>query len=218
MSKTKNEKESLSGAALVRREAFDWVETFAGALFLVVLIFTFLFRFVTVDGDSMRETLHDGDRLVITSLPYTPARGDIVVVHDPDDPLFTGPIIKRVIATAGETVRVDYENRTIYVTGLDGETRALDESGYAKYIDRRSGAETAFTAVPNPAYYPASVRPNAEHTVADGCVFACGDNRNNSLDSRYVGDIDARKVLGKVLVRVTPLSQIGAVDHVHFDN
>ena len=63
-------------------EVFDWIQTFAQALFAVVIIFTFFFRFVTVDGHSMDNTLSNGDRLIISEINYTPERGDIVVIHD----------------------------------------------------------------------------------------------------------------------------------------
>lgn len=94
-------------------------QTFAQALFAVVIIFTFFFRFVTVDGHSMDNTLSNGDRLIISEINYTPERGDIVVIHDMEAekveynpqtdtyervPAFQGPTIKRVIATEGETV------------------------------------------------------------------------------------------------------------------
>ncbi len=197
--KTGVPEEKLTGSARVRREVYDWAETFAFALAAVVLVFTFLLRFVTVDGESMMNTLHNGDRLIITSTPYTPKRGDIVVIHDTEDrgyyETFGKPIIKRVIATEGETVRIDYENWEITVTDKEGHTFTLDESAYVNFENT--------ARYPNPELYPHSVQPNVEHTVADGCVFVCGDNRNHSLDSRYVGDIDERKVLGKVLFRVT---------------
>ena len=198
MSKDAKTEEKLHGAPAVRREIYDWVETFCTALFAVVLIFTFAVRFVTVDGESMMNTLHDHDRLIITSTPYTPKRGDIVVVHDLEERgfygTFSGPIIKRVIATEGETVSIDYENWQVTVTGVDGSKTVLDESEYVNFQE--------FARIPSPEVYPDSLQPLTEHTVAKGCVFVCGDNRNNSLDSRYVGDIDKRKILGKVLVRL----------------
>lgn len=209
------------------RETFDWTQTFCQALFFVVLVFTFLFRFVTVNGESMTNTLHNADRLIICDVGYTPERGDIVVIHDTEaekvaaDPetgvpvrvsaFEQGPIIKRVIATEGETVLIDYDNWTITVTDTDGNVTVLEEP----YVRRDRGDVPL--AVPNAAIYPHSVGHLVPHTVAEGCVFVCGDNRANSLDSRYVGDIDARKILGKVLWRVFPFSSFGAPAHYDYN-
>ena len=205
------EETSFTPGQRVAREAFDWVQTFCQALFAVIIIFTFFFKFVTVDGHSMDNTLSHGDRLIISNVNYTPERGDIVVVHDLETEIigynttngelrseqaFKGPIIKRVIATAGEKVVVDYDNWTITVTDKDGNVTVLDEP-YVNYTGNPIHR-------PSSMIYPSSVRHLEEHTVADGCVFVCGDNRSNSLDSRYVGDIDERKILGKVLFRVMP--------------
>ncbi len=205
------EKTSFTAKEKAARDVFDWVQTFCQALFAVIIIFTFFFKFVTVDGHSMDNTLSHGDRLVITNINYTPERGDIVVVHDLETEIvgfnsatgelkseqaFRGPIIKRVIATAGEKVVVDYDNWTITVTDKEGNVTVLDEP----YVEKTGNPLHR----PSSMIYPGSVKHLEEHTVAEGCVFVCGDNRANSLDSRYVGDIDERKILGKVLFRVLP--------------
>lgn len=208
----RRENEELMPKARAAREVFDWVQTFCQALFVVVILFTFVFRFVTVDGTSMTDTLSHGDRLIISDVGYTAQRGDVVVVHDLESevihpvtrerlPAFKGPIIKRVIATEGETVLIDYDNWTITVTDLEGNTFTLEEP-YVKYI------EGVNLDVPNSYSYPQSVGNKEKHVVKEGHVFVCGDNRSNSLDSRWVGDIDERKILGKVLVRVFPNPQI----------
>lgn len=207
------------------RETFDWTQTFCQALFFVVLVFTFLFRFVTVNGESMTNTLQNADRLIICDVGYTPQRGDIVVIHDTEAekvmqnpetgaPMRVaafeqGPIIKRVIATEGETVLIDYENWMITVTDTDGNVMVLDEP----YVRHDEGKQLY---APNTAIYPHAIGHLVPHTVAEGCVFVCGDNRANSLDSRYVGDIDARKILGKVLWRVFPFSSFGAPEHYNY--
>ena len=208
---TENEKETFTAKERTAREVFDWVQTFCQALFAVIIIFTFFFKFVTVDGHSMDKTLSHGDRLIISNINYTPERGDIVVVHDLETEIvgynqktgalesqkaFGGPIIKRVIATEGEKVVIDYKNWKITVTDNDGNETVLDEP-YVNYTGNP-------LYEPNSMVYPNSVENLEEHIVAEGCVFVCGDNRSNSLDSRYVGDIDERKILGKVLMRVFP--------------
>ncbi len=183
------------------REIYDWAETFAVALTMVVLIFTFLCRFVTVDGHSMDKTLNHADRLIISDLCYTPKTGDIVVVHDTTEPHFQGPVIKRVIATEGETVDIDFGTWTVTVTDKEGNVRVLDET-YVNYIEGASMASTSPSI-----YYPHA--PTYPHVVDEGCVFVMGDNRNASLDSRFVGDIDERMILGKAYLRLFPFNKIG---------
>ncbi len=193
-------KKGMSVAASV----YEWVETFCTALFVVVMIFTFICRFVTVDGQSMEKTFHHGDRLIISNLFYTPKTGDVVVVQDSTEEHFKGPIIKRVIATAGETVDIDPFTWTVTVTDTEGNARVLNET----YVNRLDAPMTLLSS--ESLYYTnAVIMDEYPHTVADGCVFVMGDNRNNSLDSRFVGDIDERKILGKVYVRVLPKPQIG---------
>lgn len=187
----------------IAQELYDWVETFCVALTAVVLVFTFVCRFVTVDGNSMIETLHDKDRLIISDLFYTPKTGDIVVVQDTKESAFKGPIIKRVIASAGETVDIDFDNWKVTVTDVNGNSRVLDES-YVNFVDGEPMANPKDMAV----YYPHAVT-EYPHTVAENCVFVMGDNRNNSLDSRYVGDVDRRMVLGKAYLRIFPFNKAG---------
>ena len=197
----------------VMQAVYEWIETFCLALLGVVVVFTFICRFVTVQGDSMTNTLHNGDRLVISKLFYTPKTGDVVVVHDSKETEFSGPVIKRVIATAGETVDINNDTWEITVTHLDGTVEVLEEN-YANrvYYDADGNGEPDTLVPMTREEYISDYRfPNAvkgddfPHTVKDGCVFVLGDNRTNSLDSRYVGDIDVRKILGKAYVRLFPV-------------
>ena len=98
----------------VMDEVFEWAESFVFAMFMVILIFTFFFRIVLVQGPSMRETLQDQDRLIITHINYTPQKGDIVVINSEK---LGKTIIKRVIGTGGDKVVVDYNNNTVTVNG-----------------------------------------------------------------------------------------------------
>ena len=115
----------VSTSKRVMRAVFDYAETFAYALLTMMILFLFVFRLVTVDGHSMLETLHDGDRLIVSGMFYTPKTGDIVVIQPDSHRLSDEPIIKRVIAVGGQTVRIDYEKWEVYVDGVK-----LDELKY----------------------------------------------------------------------------------------
>ena len=220
--KNKNE-DVMPGPQRAVREIFDWIQTFCGALLFGVILFTFFFRIVTVDGESMTQTLKNGDRLIISNLFYTPERGDIVVIHDTETKImmgqdaFSGPIIKRVIATEGEKVKIDYNNWTVTVTDVNGKETVLEEP-YVNYIFENGTDKLKPVRVPEKIIYPDSIANNVEHTVKEGCVFVCGDNRSNSLDSRYVGDVDKRKILGKALFRVFPFNALGVLYHAEYDS
>lgn len=162
----------------------EWVEAIVSAVVVVVLIFTFLFKIVGVSGTSMENTLHNGDRVILFNLGYTPQNGDIVVVNQPGS---KEPLVKRIIAMEGQTVDIDFETGEVTVDG-----QVLDEP-YIKELTHREG-DVVFPL-----------------TVEDGCIFVMGDNRNNSKDSRRseVGLINTHYIVGKVVFRVFPLTDIG---------
>lgn len=168
-------------------EVFDWVETIITAFFVVILIFTFLLRIAVVSGESMLPTLEDKDRLIVSYLFYTPQNGDIVIVNC-DDPALDKVIVKRVIATEGQTVDIDFSTGEVKVDGTVlqedyiKDLTMLDEGGHS---------------------YPV--------TVPEDCIFVMGDNRMNSKDSRSpeVGFVPLDDVLGKVVLRIFPFTSIG---------
>jgi signal peptidase I len=176
---------------------YEYVETFCYALALMMVLFLFVFRYVKVDGDSMKHTLHNEDKLIISNLFYQPETGDIIVLNPESHGEKNEPIIKRVIATEGQTVYIDYENWEVYV---DGEK--LDEP----YIDAMReemqaimGREIAMRRADDPKY-------SNEFVVGENKVFVMGDNRNNSKDSRSreYGEIGENRILGKVVIRLAP--------------
>ena len=174
----------------ILKEIVDYVVMFAVAITVVLLLFSFFFRLCTVSGSSMNDTLIHGERVVISDIFYTPRRGDIIVFHDTNT--LNEPVIKRVIATEGETVRIHYTSTgmSVYITDKDGNETQLEED-YIKYQ--------------YPTYLPGT------YEIPEGKVFVMGDNRSNSKDSRDpdIGFIDERSILGKVLFRVTPISKFG---------
>ena len=182
---------------------FDWIEIFSSAFLTVILLFTFILRLVTVQGPSMQETLHEKDNLIISHLFFNPKQGDIVVIQVPN-PQYSTPIIKRVIATAGQTVDIDFETWIVTVDGV-----VIDEP-YINYdyITGENGERT-LRYMKHDEIYPESL----PITVGAGKIFVMGDNRNQSSDSRSssIGQVDVRNVVGRVLVRVFPFDKFGVV-------
>ena len=166
---------------------FDFVELVAvcfAAGFILLLLF---FRHCPVVGSSMYPTLSENDVLIVSIFNYTPRANDIIVCQSESYGLDT-PLVKRVIATEGQTVTIDYESWTVTVDGI-----TLDED----YINR--------ALVP---MNPSNFLPKT-FTVPENHVFVMGDNRNGSTDSRdaRIGFVDERYILGKVSVRISPLSK-----------
>ena len=164
-------------AAAKGQGAFEWYEALISAALVLVLVFSFFFRIIQVDGD----------KLIVWGAGYEPQRGDVVIVDSYT--AYGKPLVKRVIAKGGDIISIDYASGTVTVNG-----EVLDEDYIAE-----------------PTYLGYDVE--FPYTVPEGTVFVMGDNRNNSLDSRssYVGCIDERDILGKVLVCFLPFSDFGVV-------
>lgn len=157
---------------------YDFASILVSAVIAVAVIFTFFFKISSVNGSSMTNTLHDGDRVLITAMDYTVEYGDIVVISQPND--YDEVLIKRVIALGGQTVDINPKTGGVVVDGIE-----LNEP-YIKERNRVLG------------------ELNFPVTVPDGCVFVMGDNRNGSGDSRFkaVGFIDERYIVGEAVYKI----------------
>lgn len=172
-------------------DAFYWLQTLVTAIVCIVLVFTFAGRITRVYGSSMEPTLTEGELLLVWSLGYEPKAGDIVVCNNTTATFLGGDaIIKRVIATEGQTVDIDYGAGLVYVDGVAlDEPYTLEEMRMPLYSDMQ---QTHFE-------------------VPEGSVFLMGDNRNNSTDSRHdlLGPVDKDYLLGKAVFVFFPLSRFG---------
>ncbi len=175
------------------RSLFSWLQALVFSLILLVLLFTFFGRVIAVEGHSMDPTLQDGELLLLQSLGYRPAAGDIVVLTKPFASV-RGPIVKRIIATGGQRIEIDYAESRVYVDGLP-----LDEP----YLN---GVMVA-PSDPN--------EQNLSLVVPEGELFVMGDNRNHSSDSRNVllGTVDERYVLGRAFFILLPFDQLGRIPY-----
>ena len=144
---------------------------------IICVLIASLFRVIFVDGESMMPTLESGEWIAAFRLAE-PHRGDVVLTNTNNAP--HARLIKRLIAFGGETVDIDFDTGTVYVNG-----DALDEPYLADKTCR--GGDVDFPL-----------------TVPDGCVFLLGDNRTNSVDSRYaeIGCVPLRDLIGPVVVRL----------------
>ncbi|MDR2600292.1 MAG: signal peptidase I [Oscillospiraceae bacterium] len=186
---TKEEKKtsSLEKARKARMELYDWIQCIVTALICGVLIFVFLGRTIGVDGRSMEVTLLNNDRVIVLNAYYTPQNGDIIVFKPPHSRFDNMPLVKRVIATEGQTLEIDFENSEVIVDGV-----AL----YEPYVHTMTTSKHGFEG-------PVTIKP--------GHVFVMGDNRTASTDSRDsdVGQIDTRYILGKVYFILIPGESFG---------
>ena len=196
---TKKDKSELTFKDKLYINIYDMASVLAVAVVTIMLIFTFVFRIVGVSGTSMVPTLQHGDWLVVSAFDLKPEYGQVVIVTQPN--WFDEPIVKRVIATGGQSVKIDFTNWKVWV---DGEL--IDES----YVNPEYAAngQAMFT-------YELATTKDAdgntifEATVPDGQMFVMGDNRNVSKDSRSLGFIDERCLIGKVIFRYAPFNKFG---------
>lgn len=175
---------------------YEWFDSILKALIIILVLLTFFFKVCTVVGDSMKNTLYENEKLVISDFLYSPKENDIIVFHQTGN--LNEPCVKRVIATGNKWVKIDYDSSILYVSddSVFNEEDIVDESSYA-YFDigkyKLSGTLEVF--------------------VPEGYLFVMGDNRNNSTDSRFsaIGLVDEKTILGKVIFRISPADRIGII-------
>lgn len=163
---------------------YDFTSVLVTAIIVVAAIFTFVFKISAISGESMENTLHHNDRVLISAVPDKIKYGDIVIISQPND--YNKVLIKRVIAVEGQTVSFDTETGKTLVDGV-----AIDEPYIKEPMDFNYSMLQKFT-------------------VPKGCLFVMGDNRNWSADSRDagIGFIDRRYVVGKVICKIGEFKHI----------
>lgn len=187
-----------------KKEAVEWIQAIVFAVIIAIIIKTFLFTLVLVQGPSMENTLHTGDRLFVTRLMYEPKNGDIIVFTPERDT--SKPYIKRIIATEGQTVDITEGGQVI----VDG--KVLDETYLSPFTGNNEANITRTSNVINAVEFPI--------TVPEGHFFAMGDNRIHSHDcrSKDVGNFDNEagcvgneRAIGKAQFRIWPLNKFGSL-------
>lgn len=173
------------------RDFIEIIDAVVVAIVAAVLILSLVFRTGYVDGPSMTSTMLNGDRYIVSGLFYTPKAGDIVVFQPEATSNDYSLWVKRVIATEGQTVNINGDGE-VYVDGV-----LLSEP----YLDSH---QVTYPKSYSKVTFPLTVQP--------GEVFVMGDNRLDSKDSRDIGCIDTRKILGRVLFRFYPVDKFGAID------
>ena len=165
-----------------KKEFLEWIQAIVIAVVLALLVRSFIFTVVRVDGQSMEPTLQHNNRMIVWRLGYEPKQGDIVIFNPPgyDKKVFW---VKRVIATEGQHVEIDYVTNSVYVDG-----QKLDEP----YLGEVMQNMNTLTDV----------------EVPEGCVFLLGDNRNHSTDGRVIGPVSEKCIIGEAVLRFWPFTDV----------
>ena len=184
-----SEEEKLPKDQQLRLDLYDWIQSLMVALVICIALFIFVVRVIDVSGSSMWTTLKNGDKMIVSNLFYKPKYGDVIVFktdrYDPNKAL-----VKRVIATEGQEVSLDFDRGVVYIDGSP-----IEED----YIAELTTTKLDFIG---------------PQTVPEGCIFVMGDNRNASTDSRKkeIGMVDERMILGRAYYVAFPTGDMGWIN------
>jgi len=180
------EDEDISLREALIRAMYDLASVAVSAVVVVLLVFVFGFRMVGVLQRSMLPTLQEGQSLIVTAFMPKVKQHDIVIITEPSE---REPLVKRVIALGGQTIKIDFEAGNIWVDGDLQDEPFIREAITTKCIEN----------------FPLNIDTYVgEMKIPEDSVFVMGDNRNDSHDSRGIGPIRKEYLLGKVLFRVKP--------------
>ena len=169
------------------KKFYDIIESFAMAVLILTLAIMFFFRIIVVDGDSMLNTLHNQEKIIISNFMYTAEKGDIVVTDTNNG--YGKPLIKRIIAIPGDYLWINSDG-SVYLNGSE-----LQEP----YISEKALGECDVD-------FP--------HQVAENHYFMMGDHRETSIDSRssVIGLVSEEFIVGKIFFRIWPFETLGFVE------
>lgn len=198
----RSSKSAVSKQGGFYKEMMEWIKALVIAVVLVLVIRTFLFSPFIVDGDSMLPNFESGERLIVNKIVYTfsePKFGDVVVFDVPEE---GRKFIKRVIGVPGDTIKLEGDN--LYING------ELVEEPYIKEAIEAAKAQNSVYNGGGPNFPNERV---TEATVPEGTIFALGDNRSDSKDSRTIGFVTEDEIVGRADLIFWPMSKIEFIKH-----